>query len=156
VPLPGEIGGEPGEEEDEGGVAAELADAGAPDLAVAEEAAKLRPVDGRGLAGDRGFGIAVEHPPDGGEGDAGGADGEEKPSPAEGAGDPKEQRAETGEAEIFADGVDGSGLRALVLAEPGGDDALTPSPRRKAMSDTTPVAKPWTRVNSDQKETARK
>ncbi|MGD1016981.1 MAG: hypothetical protein ABR863_11170 [Roseiarcus sp.] len=51
VPLGGQIGREPGEEEHQGRIAGELADAGAPDLAVGQQLADVRPGERHAVLG---------------------------------------------------------------------------------------------------------
>ena len=128
----------PGQKEDQHGITGELTDAGANHLSFCQQLAHQRPAKSvllllrasQSAATKNMFaftvaqaavlmGFAVATPPDQREQDANNPDADKQRTPAEAAHNPEQQRRETGQPEIFTDGVDRRGLRALLLWKPG-------------------------------------
>ena len=136
----GQPGREPGEKEHQHGIAGKLTDAGADDLAFAQQLADQRPAE-RHLLVRRGaqaaavfdmltlllaetrifMRFAVAAPPHQGKQNANRADADEQHPPAEAIHDPEQQRGKAGQPKILPHGVNRRGLRALLLREPGAD-----------------------------------
>ena len=136
--LGGQIGREPGEEEDQHRITGELPDAGAENLPFSQQLANQRPAKGGMLLRAGGHSatvdnvlalqliemfilmrLAVAAPPHQRKQHPGGADANKQRSPAEAAHYPEQQRRKAGQPEIFADGIDRRRLGALLLRKPG-------------------------------------
>ncbi|ETN80764.1 hypothetical protein NECAME_17971, partial [Necator americanus] len=171
VALGGEVGGEPREEEHERGVARELPEADARELTAAHQLAGHAPVEallfrlpGSGLPvglalvtsetaprldvielGAVGCGVlvrlAIQEPPHEAEHNAHAAHHVEERTPAVGAHQREEERAEEREADVLAHRVGARGERALALREPRGDHTAIGRKARRLRGAETEAAR---------------